>query len=137
MSIHLPNGSRLARPADGRPGTWVDVQSLEHIGVEVKDLGDGRIGLCPSPERCVQVPDQASHGRMVDLASVADELGFVIADDGHHAVVRHAPDAPHPTGPGHPTVGDELDLTLSDLDGHDRPVVPPHGRAAVFAWASW
>lgn len=137
MTIHLPHHRSVPRP-DGPPGgTWVDVRSLEDLGMEVKDLGGGRIGLCPTPERCVPVPEDTRRGDTVDLAALATELDLVVADDGHHAVIRHAPNGSATTDASHIEVGDHLELTLPDLDGHDRPVIPPHGRVAVFAWASW
>lgn len=137
LTLHLPDHHHIPRPSGQRSGTWIDLRHLEHLGFEVKDLGDGNIGLCPSPERCIPVPEEARHTGTVDLDALAEALDIVIADDGHHAVIRHAPASRQTAGRAHLQVGDQLDLTLPDLHGDDRPVIPRHGRAAVFAWASW
>ncbi|MEX2549149.1 MAG: hypothetical protein WD638_02895 [Nitriliruptoraceae bacterium] len=137
MTLHLPDRRSVPRPSGDQTGTWIDLPFLDGLGVEVKDLGDGTIGLCPSPERCIPVPEHARDADTVNLGALAEALEVVVADDGHHAVVRPAPAALQAMGRAHLQVGDRLDLTLPDLDGHDRPVIPRHGRAAVFAWASW
>lgn len=137
LTLHLPNRHDISRSCGQRSGTWIDLRHLEDLEFEVKDLGDGNIGLCPSPERCIPVPEKARHAGTVDLAALAEALDIVIADDGHHAVIRHAPASRQTTGRAHLQVGDQLDMTLPDLHGNHRPVTPRHGRAAVFAWASW
>lgn len=137
MTLHLPDGRSVPRPGADEAGTWIDVRFLEGLGVEVKDLGNGTIGLCPSPERCIPVSEDARRGGTVDLTALAQALGVVIADDGHHAVIRHGPAGLQSAGRARLGVGDQLDLTLSDLNGHDRPIIPRHGRVALFAWASW
>lgn len=137
MTLHLPDRRSVPRASGERAGTWIALELLEPLGVEVKELGHGAIGLCPSPERCIPVPEDARGAGTVNLAALAEALDVVVADDGHHAVVRPAPAALQATGGMHLEVGDRLELTLPDLDGHDRPVIPRHGRGAVFAWASW
>lgn len=138
MTLHFPDGRSFPRPRNDPPRTWVDVRSLTDLGIEVTDLGGGDVGLCPSPERCIPVPESARHADMVDLAAVSEALDVVVADDGRHAVVRHAPAAGQAMGGTHLEVGDQLDLSLPALEGPERPVAPGHGgRGAVFAWASW
>lgn len=137
MTFHLPDGRSVPRPGADEAGTWIDVRFLEGLGVEVKDLGNGAIGLCPSPERCIPVPEDARRAGTVDLAALAEALGVVVADDGHHAVIRHGPASLQSAGHARLGVGDQLDLTLSDLNGHDHQIIPRHGRGALFAWASW
>ena len=131
MMIHLPGGQTDALPES--PGTWVVLDALVTSGFEVKELGDDRIGLCPDPDRCVPVSASQRRGDAVDLEPLAPALGLVVASDGHHAVVRWAPGG----DASHLRAGDQLSLELPDLDGDVRPVVAPHGRMAVFAWASW
>jgi hypothetical protein len=137
MTVHLPTHRSVPRTDGPAGGTWIDVGSLDDLGMDIKDLGDGRIGLCPTPERCIPVPEDARRGDTVDLSSLAEALDLVVADDGHHAVIRHAPTGSGTRDARHVEVGDHVEVTLPDLDGHDRPMIPPHGRAAVFAWASW
>lgn len=137
MTLHLPDHRSIPRARDAEAGTWIDVRSLEGLGFEVKDLGDGNIGLCPSPEHCIPVPEDSHRDGTVDLAALAEALDIVIADDRHHAVIRRAPASRQTTGRAHLQVGDQLDLALPDLHGEHRPVIRRHGRAAVFAWASW
>ena len=133
MTVHLLGGASTPRSGQSDSGTWVTFDVLRGIGVDVKDLGSGQIGLCPDPEQCVVVPDDARHGEEVRLDRVAESLDLVVADDGHHAVVRRG----HASATSHLALGDTLDLTLPDLDGDVRPVVAQHGRMAVFLWASW
>lgn len=132
--IHLPSGARHARPDDTPAGTWVGMATLEALGVTVRDLGGGRVGLCPETGGCVPVHEAARRGGVVDLGALAEALGLVVVDDGTHAVVRRADGGAAGSAL---EVGDELDLTLPDLEGRPRDVVPRPGRGAVFAWASW
>lgn len=135
MTIHLPGGRSVPRNMGGDGATWVDLDALESAGIEVKELGEGKIGLCPSAERCIPVPDDARRGVAIDLGALAEALGLVIADDGRHAVVRRGPDTEQVDS--ELEVGGQFDLRLPDLDGDEQPLAASHGRSAVFAWASW
>lgn len=136
-TIQLPDGWRIERSGNEPGELWVPLEEMGHLGIDVKGLGEGRIGLCPTSEVCIAVPDGATRGGAVDLAALEGPLGLLIADDGCRGAIRSSPQGPQGAKAALISPGDAPDLELPDLDGRWRSIGDLPGRLAVFSWASW
>lgn len=108
------------------------------LDLEVRDLGEGSVGLCPSNDICVPVPQSAltarSGVRVTRLDDLAAPLGLAIAMDTHHAVVL--PGALRPVsaaGLGAPLVAQLPSVHTGEVE----PLAHSGKKTAIFAWASW
>lgn len=119
-------------------GVWVPLSTVVAGGFSEADLGDGRLGLCPAPDRCVPVPADAritwGGEDLVRVDRLADALGLVVAADDARAAVLRADPADAATAPA----GERVDLALPSLkDGRPVRLAEDGRRTCVFAWASW
>jgi hypothetical protein len=131
MAIHV--GEQML---DSRRPRAVPLEGLAGaLGWELKPLDDDRFGLCPEPDRCVPIPENAVAGGelLLDHDEAVAALGLISVNDRDHTVVELT-DTPA-SGLG---TGDLVDLRLPDASSGDlRPLVEPGRRTAIYAWASW
>lgn len=137
MLIHLGEGD-AAVEAPAEDGLWAPLDGVAAaLGLEVRDLEEQSIGLCPSDDICVPVPQSAlttQNGvRAIRLQDLAAPLGLAIATDSHHAVVLAGDIGAVSAGPGAPLVAQ----LPSVHTGEAEPIGHPGKKTAIFAWASW
>lgn len=105
------------------------------LGWELKALDDDRFGLCPEPDWCVPIPEEAvADGELrLDHDGALTALGLISVRDRHHTVVELSAAAGSGLG-----AGDLVELRLPDVSsGAPRPLVEGGRPTAIYAWASW
>lgn len=139
LTVRLGSHPPVRVPHIDRPGLWLPLgQCADFLDLHVTDLGEGRIGLCPEPDRCVPVPDEAidrAAAPSIDIAILAPALGLAIARDADGRRAAVVPGAVADPSRPPDTAGD---LLLPDV-WTDAPLsLAERGRrSCVFAWASW
>ena len=141
VTVQLGGEYRTTGSAERAEALWVPLADvLRALRMDLSDLGEGRIGLCPDEDRCIPVPSEAvrqsAGGREVDMRALAEPLGFALAQDPARAALVRANKAVAAPA-GIPAVSG-AELALPDVrTGQEMRLAEEGRRSCLFAWASW